>query len=450
MSNTARFSWEVVASGEGYSLDFSTSGSRQEVLFVPYDATERTYEVRVKALSNNGTSDSDWSEWKESNQGTYQGWYRINGATGYDIKVTNYNDPVNGRYADRVQMSLTGNTYTVETLGGTEPTYKWSIVTNPDNLAFLGDNKTEATVELKFKNDILTSSDLVNKPTTAKTFVLQCEVKDGIASYTLQKKITVGDRDECSPVAGLTDDEGNQYTVSKFGGVCWMTQNLRSTYTYQGNVKQEIPRDRNEINDYNAVSYYYPYASETTFNSYPEYGLLYTWGAANIGTATTEAVNAFPSRSSDRQGICPDGWVIPSDYDFNQLEKEIASHPDLYSSQETPFTWDIIYESIIGWRPGEGNTITEYWGRTMKSPIKINNTATNGVSNTDGTGFNALLVGILDGGNASNYGSAMIFWSGSASSATAAWRRNLINSNSGVYRGTTNAKYSSFSVRCKK
>jgi uncharacterized protein (TIGR02145 family) len=228
-----------------------------------------------------------------------------------------------------------------------------------------------------------------------------------------------------------------------------MTQNLRSTYTMQGNLKQEILKDRNIDNDYNAISYYYPYASETTFNSHPEYGLLYTWGAANIGTATTEAVNAFPGRSSDRQGICPDGWVIPSDYDFNQLEKEIATNPSLYSSETTPFTWDEMYESITGWRPGDGNPAQPWWGRTMKSPTTVTTTVTNGVSKIDGTGFNALLVGYLDSGNVTSYGASTYFWSGSAGSATAAWRRGLYSSVSGTSRGSSN-KCFSFSVRCKK
>jgi uncharacterized protein (TIGR02145 family) len=304
-------------------------------------------------------------------------------------------------------------------------------------------------VELKFSNSILTSSDLVNNPTTAKTFVLQCEVNDGIASYTLQKKITVGDRDECSPAAGLTDDEGNEYTVSKFGGVCWMTQNLRSTYTMQGNLQQTISKDKNVSNGYNAISWYYPYFSQSIFDSHPEYGLLYTWGAANIGTASTEAVNAFPNKPSERQGICPDGWVIPSDYDFNQLEKEIATNPLLYSTQTTPFAWDEMYEVMAGWRPGEGNSITEYWGRSMKSPTPVITTATNGVSNTDGTGFNALLVGYLADGNVTGYGIAMYFWSGSAGSATLAWRRALVNSRTGGHR-STDYKYSLLSVRCKK
>ncbi|MDR0683373.1 MAG: fibrobacter succinogenes major paralogous domain-containing protein, partial [Dysgonamonadaceae bacterium] len=385
--------------------------------------------------------------------GKYQGWYRINGATGYDINVTAYNDPTKGRDTDRTQLLLTGNEYTVETLSGAgTPTYQWSIVKNVTDetgeLVSLGTDRTRETVELIFKSSILTKTDLVNNPSKADTIVLQCKVTDNLATHTLQRKITVGDRDECSPVAGLADAEGNRYTVSKFGGVCWMTQNLRSTYTMQGNLKQEISEDKNEINDYNAISYYYPYLSQTVFEDNPAYGLLYTWGAANIGTATTEAVNAFRGRSSDRQGICPDGWVIPSDYDFNQLEKEIATNPDLYSEQTDPFTWDEMYKDLSGWRPDEGNNIT-WWGHQMKSPTKVNNTATNGVSNTDGTGFNALLVGILEKGSNVYYSTYTYFWSGNAGNTNAAWQRGLRNSNSSVQRGTSN-KYYLFSVRCKK
>jgi uncharacterized protein (TIGR02145 family) len=183
--------------------------------------------------------------------------------------------------------------------------------------------------------------------------------------------------------------------------------------------------------------------------AHPEHGLLYTWGAANIGTATTEATNAFPSKSSDRQGICPEGWVIPSDYDWNRLEEEIAAHPALYSTQETPHTWDAIYEGMPNWRPAEGSLQT-WWGRSMKSPTQVSpSTATNGVSKEDGTGFNALVVGGIDIATALNYGKSMYFWSGSAGSALTAWRRTLNSSNSGAARSANN-KYYSFSVRCKK
>jgi uncharacterized protein (TIGR02145 family) len=452
MGNTFRFLWEVEAIGDpAYAPQDSTSGSRREVLFVPYDNTERTYTARAKAISNNGTSDSEWSERTESAAGKYQGWYRLTGATGYDIFSNNEeSNLLYGR--DRTQMSLTGNIYTVEkTAGPDEATYNWSIIENPGDLASLGDEGENATVDLQFDESILENTDLVNHPDVAKTFVLQCVVNDGREDYTLTRTITVGDRDECSPVAGLRDAEENFYTVSKFGGACWMTQNLRSTYTWQGNQKQEPTYDRNVKNNNNAVSYSYPGSVSTIPDDgqHPEYGYLYTWGAANIGTLSTEATNAFLNTSSTRQGICPEGWVVPSDYDFNQLEKEIATNPALYSTQEIPFEWSTTYENTTEWRPSTGNTAQTWWGRQMKSPTQVTTTNPSGSSKTDGTGFNALLVGTLDLGASINYGTYSFFWSSSANGATVSWRRNLGSSYSGARR-TTTSKYNSFSVRCKK
>ncbi|MDR1631438.1 MAG: fibrobacter succinogenes major paralogous domain-containing protein, partial [Dysgonamonadaceae bacterium] len=270
-------------------------------------------------------------------------------------------------------------------------------------------------------------------------------VNDGLENYVLQRTITVGDRDECSPVAGLFDAEGNRYTVSRFGGVCWMTQNLRSTWTKQGNQVQTITADVNKDNDPNAVVYYYPNGNT---NSPSGYGFLYSWGAANIGTLSSEATDAFRDTTSNRQGICPDGWTLPSDYDWNQLEKEIAINPGKYSLESDTLNpaWNVAYEGGTDWRP-EGNP-TNGWGRRMKSPTAISG-ATNGVSKTDGTGFNALLVGYFSSGKGAYFGTYTFIWSSSASSATAAWRRFLANGDSGANRGTY-AKYYMFSVRCKK
>jgi uncharacterized protein (TIGR02145 family) len=449
MGNTFRFLWEIEASGENYALKDSASGSRHEVLFVPYDDESRTYMAKAKAISNNGTSDTDWSEPVTSIAGKYQGWYRLTGATGYDIFSNDEEtDPLYGR--DRSQMDLSGekNIYSVETFGGIgTATYKWTIERDETGFASLVGDGTGTTVELLFDEAILNKSYLKDDPAVADTIVLQCVVNDGREVYTLQRKITVGNRDECSPVAGLRDAEGNFYTVSKFGAAgCWMTQNLRSTYTWQGTQKQEITEDRNIDGDNNATFYYYPGADPNTLITNPEYGLLYTWGAANIGAVTTEATNAFP-KGSDRQGICSEGWVVPSDYDWNQLEKEIATNPSLYSTQETPFAWNPIYEGMADWRPGEGSVNQTWWGRQMRSStIKVNNTTVDGSSKEDGTGFNALLVGTpatLD------YGTVTYFWSSSASSVIAAWHRILPKGYTSVHR-SIRSKQSLLSVRCKK
>ncbi|MDR1631634.1 MAG: fibrobacter succinogenes major paralogous domain-containing protein [Dysgonamonadaceae bacterium] len=461
-SNTARFIWDVrvnakngeAADSDDEKSDIVISGTKQEMVFIPYDNTERTYSARVKPISNNGTVLDEWSDWTVSAAGKYRGWYRLTGPTGYDIfnvDVDNYiENPTYGRGRKKMDMS---NEYAVEMvagIAGITPTYLWSIVQDgTGELKPLVDT-TQSTVKLIFNEGISEKEELVKDPSRADTIILQCIVTEGSEDpYILRRTITVGNRDECSPAAGLLDAEGNRYTVSKFDSVCWMTQNLRSTWTLQGSQKQEIPEGTNKDNDPNAVVYYYPNSNST--NSPSEYGLLYTWSAANIGTTTTEATNAFPGKTSDRQGICPDGWTLPSDYDWNQLEKEIATKPELYSDESAtmePDAWNVTYEGSTEWRPATG-TNEKWWGRRMKSPTKVTSTATNGVSKIDSTGFNALLVGYLGSGNGADFGSYTNFWSSSAGSATAAWRRRLNGGSSGVYRDTTNKSYL-YSVRCKK
>ncbi|MDR1631285.1 MAG: fibrobacter succinogenes major paralogous domain-containing protein, partial [Dysgonamonadaceae bacterium] len=155
--------------------------------------------------------------------------------------------------------------------------------------------------------------------------------------------------------------------------------------------------------------------------------------------------------TSNRQGICPDGWTLPSDYDWNQLEKAIATNPGLYSTESDTMTsaaWDSKYENQTDWRPSSGNMNTTFWGRRMKSLTAVSG-VTNGMSKTDGTGFNALLVGYFDSGKGAVFGTYTGIWSSSAGSATAAWRRDLFNGTSGAGRNT-HSKYDLFSVRCKK
>jgi uncharacterized protein (TIGR02145 family) len=252
----------------------------------------------------------------------------------------------------------------------------------------------------------------------------------------------------CSWGIGLEDSEGNDYSVSRFGDVCWMTQNLRSKKTFQNGAEVTLIENINAGDSNTDPFYYYPNKStQVVFETHPQYGLLYNWAAANVGSA--DASDAFPNQASTRQGICPEGWVIPSDWDWSNLEKEIATNPGLYSSQNDPYPNFASYNfhTSTGWRPDDGTVVTS-WGRQMKSPTAVNG-VTNGSSSIDGSGFNALLVGYMYTGNPYSYGTATNFWSSSSGSSTVAWRRTLYSSYSGSHRNTAN-KYNLFSVRCKK
>ncbi|MDR0863992.1 MAG: fibrobacter succinogenes major paralogous domain-containing protein [Candidatus Symbiothrix sp.] len=252
----------------------------------------------------------------------------------------------------------------------------------------------------------------------------------------------------CCPTT-VSDVEGHTYTASKFGTAgCWMTQNLRSTWTLQEGTSRSITKGTNS-GIANSPYYYFPNATVDTI-AHPEYGLLYTWAAANVGANYTETSDAFSGIASTRQGICPSGWHLPSDYEWAMLEKEIASNPSPYADQTTAYSGAATYNfaGSTNWRPDNGTAETS-WGRQMKSQTKVNSKATNGKSYTSANGgLDLLLVGLIgNGGNPYSFGDTANFWTSSASN-TGAYHRYVSFEYSGVTRAVSGKSYE-FSVRCK-
>jgi uncharacterized protein (TIGR02145 family) len=237
-----------------------------------------------------------------------------------------------------------------------------------------------------------------------------------------------------TPAPTIKDIEGNEYFIGDFGTAgTWMTQNLRSTK----NELYELTENANSGNS-NSAYYYYPHAETGILTSHPEYGLLYTWFAASGRTSTSNEGN---TSHGPHQGICPSGWHLPSDMEWNQLEQVIAeSAPGVHSSDGV-ITWDVLA------------TATSYRGThapKMKSRTAVTTTATNGTSNgLAANGFDALLMGYMSSGSAYSYAREAYFWSSSSDSSPYAWCRSLSSSYTEVDR-YSNTKYGMFSVRCKK
>jgi uncharacterized protein (TIGR02145 family) len=235
----------------------------------------------------------------------------------------------------------------------------------------------------------------------------------------------------------VIDDEGNFYYAAQFGEAgCWMTQNLQSTGTFQGATWQSIPQGMNI--DYKNVPYYCFPDAAININNYPEYGLLYTWAAANIGTNETDMENPNPS---NRQGICPTGWHLPTDAEWNLLERIIAESDANVYSTTGPVDYGTLNDDF-----GRGEH-----GRKMKSVTAINGQPTNGTSKArDANGFDALLVGwkgAQDG--PTNYGYNAFWWTSSHSASGWYWYRSV-----NIWDATV-SRYDSqpsdyMSVRCKK
>ena len=142
------------------------------------------------------------------------------------------------------------------------------------------------------------------------------------------------------------------------------------------------------------------------------YGKLYNWYTVN-----------------DERGICPEGYHVPSDDEYSELEVYLGM-----SESET---------DIIGFRgTNEGSKLagnSELW-----------NIGVLVIDPEFGTsGFNALPAGfrVYSSGDFDTVGKHCYFWSSSENSNSHAWYRNLLYFNTRVYRNSP-SKQSGFSIRC--
>ena len=168
-----------------------------------------------------------------------------------------------------------------------------------------------------------------------------------------------------------------------------MAENLRTT--------------RNNSGQY--VDYY-----SSAMGSDEAYGLHYNWYTAN-------------------DEICPEGWHLPSDQEFQELELYLGMDPS-----ELNATGSRHSGSVGGKMKEIGN---EHW----ESP---NHGATNESE------FTALPAGYVQwqtGNSHYNEGQHAYYWTSSSHDGTRAWARDLYSSHAGVDRPNYDKNYS-YSIRC--
>ena len=129
------------------------------------------------------------------------------------------------------------------------------------------------------------------------------------------------------------------------------------------------------------------------------------------------------------QGICPDGWHIPTDFEWKVLEGTVDSQYPVGDPE-----WD-----GTGWRGFDA-------GYNLKSENGWNS----GGNGSDAFGFMTLPAGYCDGGG-NFYCVTEIagFWPSTEDYGNMAWFRELDYNNNRVYR-MYNSKNHGFSVRCLK
>ena len=153
------------------------------------------------------------------------------------------------------------------------------------------------------------------------------------------------------------DNEGNSYKTTVVNGRAWMTENLRATTNSNGD---EIKYFQN------------PDA--------PELGLLYTWDAAMNGSTDEGA-----------QGLCPDGWHIPTDKELQDLSVSLCND-SVVENLINPF--ELVYAGFYNgdfqnagysasfWSSSKAhdNVWKLYYHKSLKKPFRYYENPRNAIS----------------------------------------------------------------------
>ena len=184
----------------------------------------------------------------------------------------------------------------------------------------------------------------------------------------------------CPGTPTVTDVDGNVYPTVRIGEQCWMRDNLRTTRYADGTP---IPLGT-EGSSTTAYRYYPPgdnSANVAAYRYYPnnnranvsKYGYLYNWPAVMNGSLSSN------SNPSGVQGICPNGWHVPSDAEWTELTNYVSSQSQyVCGSDEDNIAKALASE--VGWKSATKNCAVG------------NNPSTN-----NATGFSARPAGAYDG-----------------------------------------------------
>lgn len=105
------------------------------------------------------------------------------------------------------------------------------------------------------------------------------------------------------------DAENNEYPSVRINCECWTTTNLRSTRYSDGSLVEPFMS-------------YYSQEFPNTSNNVNNFGYLYNWSST---VAEGNAALNTPNERGHIQGICPDGWYLPTNNQYEDLVGELST-----------------------------------------------------------------------------------------------------------------------------
>lgn len=218
----------------------------------------------------------------------------------------------------------------------------------------------------------------------------------------------------------VTDIDGNSYDAVKIGNQVWMAKNLRTTrYADSTSIPEgEMP----------SAGSPFRYAPHGNPSNVSVYGYLYNW------RAVMHESNGSNSNPSHVQGVCPEGWHVPSNAEWTELLDYMKTQPAYVAGDNTEHLAKAL-------------TVNWGWNTSDEADAPGNNPSTN-----NATGFSALPAGCFHYfGDYPSFGYNATFWTATAHETyeNTAYYRNINYGMANVQEDSGDT-FLGFSVRCVK
>ena len=270
---------------------------------------------------------------------------------------------------------------------------------------------------------------------------------------------------------------------AKFGDAGrWMIINF-SAYAYDNNIHTQsrvLEGPRGSDTELNTAYWSYPRRQDESvipneppsaeYIANPHLGLLYTWDAATAGKGGSdgesniygpvneiglrpEGTNGGINEEKRIQGICPEGWHLPNDWEWTELEQEIIKHTPQYAYVTNAIdpggTDPLAAYPVIQYGVGTSGIIHDRGtthGYAMTDPCE----ASGGYArHPRENGFLIMLSGYIKYGKGEGVGRIGGYHTSSSYSTVSNYTRDKHSTRPGMTRNY-NMRNWMFSVRCKK
>jgi uncharacterized protein (TIGR02145 family) len=254
-------------------------------------------------------------------------------------------------------------------------------------------------------------SDFVNAAATDGDMEVECSVEISGCKNTSDLTVSVSPATPSKITFACENDftdssDGQVYPTVLIGEQCWMAANINVGERVGGGTSTQNTAGIQRICHYDNETY-----CDT-------YGGLYNWWETVYGENIGKKKCVVDSKGyTVTQGICPDGWHVPSDDEFKTLEM------------------------YLGMTQAQADVYGDHWSRDTDQGTQLKSETMSGGTNNSGWS------GLPGGYSGAYLGSYGFWWSSSEYDSSNAWHRALFIGSSSTYRNGR-PKSIGMSVRC--